>query len=104
SGYIEFDWNSTLFGRPFRGNVGTRIAKTIVRGAGSVGGAANGVLGVDVTARNQYTDYLPALNAAWEFVPDTLLRVAASKVIARPQLAALTPGTTSFPTGLNATT
>ena len=87
-----------------RGNAGTRIAKTIVRGTGSVGGAANGVAGVTVTARNEYTDYLPSLNAAWEVLPDTLLRVAASKVIARPQLAALTPGTTSFPTGLNATT
>ena len=60
--------------------------------------------GVLVTARNEYTDYLPAFNAAWEFLPNTLLRLASAKVIARPQLAALTPGTTSFPTGLNATT
>lgn len=103
SGYLQVDWDTTLFGRPFRGNAGTRIAKTIVRGTGSVGGAANGIAGVTVTARNEYTDYLPSMNAAWEFVPDTLLRVAASRVIARPQLAALTPGTTSFPTGLNAT-
>lgn len=104
SGYLEFDWDGTLFGKPFRGNAGTRIAKTIVRGTGSVGGAANGVAGVQVTARNEYTDYLPAFNAAWEFLPDTLLRLASAKVIARPQLAALTPGTTSFPSGLNATT
>ncbi|MEG3176587.1 TonB-dependent receptor [Sphingomonas sp. RB3P16] len=104
SGYLEFDWDGTLFGKPFRGNAGTRIAKTIVRGTGSVGGAANGVAGVLVTARNEYTDYLPAFNAAWEFLPNTLLRLASAKVIARPQLAALTPGTTSFPTGLNATT
>ena len=104
SGYLQFDWDTTLLGRPLRGNAGTRIAKTIVRGTGSVGGAANGVAGVTVTARNEYTDFLPSMNAAWEVFPDTLLRVAASKVIARPQLAALTPGTTSFPTGLNATT
>ena len=104
SGYLQFDWDSTLFGQPFRGNAGTRIAKTIVRGTGSVGGAANGVAGVTVTARNEYTDYLPAFNAVWEFHRNTLLRLAASRVIARPQLAALTPGTTSFPTGLNATT
>ncbi len=104
SGFLEFDWDATLFGQPFRGNAGTRIARTIVRGSGSVGGAANAVAGVLVTARNEYTDFLPAFNAAWEFRRDTLLRLAAAKVIARPQLAALTPGTTSFPTGLNATT
>ncbi len=104
SGYLQFDWDAELLGRPFRGNAGTRIARTIVRGTGAVGGAANGVAGVTVTARNEYTDFLPALNATWEIYDDTLLRFATSKVIARPQLAALTPGTTSFPTGLNATT
>jgi len=104
SGFLEFDWDSTFLGMPFRGNAGTRIARTIVRGTGAVGGAANGVTGVTITARNEYTDFLPAMNATWEFFPNTLFRIAASKVIARPQLAALTPGTTSFPTGLNATT
>lgn len=104
SGYLQFDWDSTLFGQTLRGNAGTRIAKTIVRGSGSVGGAANGVAGVTVAARNEYTDFLPAFNAVWEFRRNTLLRLAASRVISRPQLAALTPGTTSFPTGLNATT
>lgn len=104
SGYLQVDWDSTLLGLPFRGNAGTRIAKTIVRGTGSVGAAANGVTGTTVTARNEYTDFLPAMNATLEFFPDTLLRFATAKVISRPQLAALTPGTTSFPTGLNATT
>ncbi|WP_240320670.1 TonB-dependent receptor domain-containing protein [Sphingomonas crusticola] len=104
SGFLQFDWNGTLLGRPFRGNAGTRIANTVVRGSGSVGGAANGVIGTVVSARNEYTDFLPALNVTWEVVPDTLVRFATAKVIARPQLAALTPGTTSFPTGLNATT
>ncbi len=104
SGYLQVDWDGELLGRPFRGNAGTRIARTIVRGTGSVGGAANGVIGTLVTARNRYTDFLPALNTTWEIYDDTLLRFAMAKVISRPQLAALTPGTTSFPTGLNATT
>jgi len=101
SGFVEADWDATLFGLPFRGNVGVRIANTKVNATGSIGGAGNGVLGVVVSARNEYTDVLPSTNLVFEVAPNFLARFAASKVIARPQLASLTPGTTSFPTGLN---
>ncbi len=100
SGYFQIDWDTTLFGHPFRGNSGVRVANTQVQSTGSVGGAGNGALGVVVTARNEYTDVLPSTNLVWTIARNFLFRFAASKVIARPQLNALTPGTTAFPTGL----
>lgn len=102
AGFVQLDFQGDLFGRPLRGNAGVRVANTRVDGTGSVGGAANGVTGVVVTARNEYTEVLPATNLTWEVEPGFLIRFAASKTISRPQLSSLTPGTTSFPTGLNA--
>ncbi|OYY91026.1 MAG: TonB-dependent receptor [Sphingomonas sp. 28-66-16] len=100
SGYIELDWDTTLFGHDFRGNSGVRVANTQVRSTGSVGAAGNGGIGLVVTASNEYTDVLPSTNMVWTIARNFLFRFAASKVIARPQLNSLTPGTTSFPTGL----
>ncbi|MGK6356445.1 TonB-dependent receptor domain-containing protein [Sphingomonas sp. DT-207] len=101
SGYFQVDYDVNLFGRPLRGNVGMRIANTRVDGQGNIGGA-DGVAGLPVTAHNEYWDWLPAMNANWEVADGFLIRFAASKVMSRPQLAALTPGTTSFSSGLNA--
>lgn len=100
TGFFELDWNGMLFGHDFRGNAGVRVANTQVSSTGSVGGAGNGALGVVVTARNEYTDVLPSTNLVWTIARNFLFRFAAAKVIARPQLSSLTPGTTAFPTGL----
>ncbi|WP_066651521.1 MULTISPECIES: TonB-dependent receptor domain-containing protein [Sphingomonas] len=100
SGFVQVDWNTELFGHAFRGNAGVRVANTQVAATGSVGGAGNGGVGVVVTARNEYTDVLPSVNMVWTISRNFLFRFAASKVMARPQLASLTPGTTAFPTGL----
>jgi iron complex outermembrane receptor protein len=102
SGYGQIDYNFDLFGRPLRGDAGVRVARTRVTGNGNVGGT-DGVLGLAVTAHNEYTDWLPSMNMTYEPVHNLLVRFAASKTIARPQLASLTPGTTSFASGLNAT-
>ncbi|MDB5669241.1 MAG: TonB-dependent receptor [Alphaproteobacteria bacterium] len=102
SGFVQADYDFELFGKPLRGDLGVRVARTRVTGNGSVG-ATDGVLGLPVTAHNEYTDWLPSMNANYEVARDFLIRFAASKTIARPQLASLTPGTTSFASGLNAT-
>jgi TonB-dependent receptor len=102
SGFVQVDYEHQLFGRPLRGDIGVRIARTRVAGRGNVGGT-DGVEGLPVTARNEYTDFLPSLNANYEVMDDFLIRFAASDTIARPQLSSLTPGTTSFASGLNAT-
>lgn len=99
SGFFQVDYDLTLLGGPLRGNVGLRVANTRVSGSGNVGGG-DGIAGIPVTAENEYWDWLPSMNANWEFAPGTLLRFAAAQVISRPQLASLTPGTTAFATGL----
>ncbi|HEX8526037.1 TonB-dependent receptor domain-containing protein [Allosphingosinicella sp.] len=101
SGFFQLDFNVTMFGRPLRGNGGLRVAHTRVTGQGNVGGT-DGVLGIPVTASHDYWDALPSFNANWEASDDFLIRFAASQTISRPQLASLTPGTTSFASGLNA--
>jgi iron complex outermembrane receptor protein len=101
SGFFQLDFNVDLFGRPLRGNGGLRVARTRVTGEGNVGGT-DGVLGIPVTAHHQYWDVLPSMNANWEVAENFLIRFAASQTISRPQLASLTPGTTSFASGLNA--
>ncbi|WP_066656680.1 MULTISPECIES: TonB-dependent receptor [unclassified Sphingomonas] len=100
AGFVQMDFDVDVMNRRLRGNVGVRVANTRVDGTGSVGGAANGVVGTIVTARNEYTDVLPAGNLTWEVADNFQIRAAAAKTMSRPQLAALTPGTTSFPTGL----
>ena len=104
SGFAQVDFNYDLLGRPIRGNAGVRVAHTEVQGEGRVG-ATDGVAGIPVTANNKYLDILPALNIIYEPMDDFLVRFAFSKTMSRPQLASLTPGTTSFPNiagGLNA--
>lgn len=102
SGFVQLDFDFDLFGNPLRGDVGVRVARTRVKGRGNVGGSRSSA-GLPVEASNEYTDVLPSTNIVYEPFEDFLVRFAASKTMARPQLQALTPGTTSFPTGLNNT-
>ena len=102
SGFVQVDFDFDLFGNPLRGDVGVRVARTRVKGRGNVGGSRNSA-GLPVEATNEYTDVLPSTNIVYEPFKDFLVRFAASKTMARPQLQALTPGTTSFSSGLNNT-
>ncbi len=88
--YIQFDWNTTIFGRPFRGNAGTRVALTGVVSNGT------STAGRPIVGTNDYTDYLPSLNLVYEPVDDVLVRFAASKVMARPLLGNLSPTLTAI--------
>jgi TonB-dependent receptor len=102
SGFGQIDYDFDLFGQPLRGDIGVRVARTRVTGEGNVGGGRSAV-GLPVTAHNEYTDVLPSLNMNYEPVHGLLVRFAASKTIARPQLSSLTPGTTAFASGLSST-
>ncbi|MDV3459297.1 TonB-dependent receptor [Sphingomonas sp. HF-S4] len=88
--YFQADWNSELFGRPFRGNAGTRIAITDVTSTGAT------TAGRPIVGTNKYTDYLPSLNVVYEPVNDLLVRISASKVMARPLLGNLAPTLTAI--------
>jgi TonB-dependent receptor len=83
--YLQFDWNSELFGLPFRGNAGTRVAVTDLVSDGRT------TAGRPIQGRNRYTDWLPSMNLVLEPVDNVILRFGASKVMARPLLANLSP-------------
>ncbi|AQR75993.1 TonB-dependent receptor [Sphingomonas sp. LM7] len=88
--YFQADWNSQLFGRPFRGNAGTRIAITDVTSNGAT------TAGRPIVGTNKYTDYLPSVNVVYEPVENLLVRLSASKVMARPLLGNLSPTLTAI--------
>ncbi|HEU4959588.1 MAG TPA: TonB-dependent receptor [Sphingomonas sp.] len=88
--YLQFDYNTELFGMPFHGNAGTRVAFTDVVSTGT------SQAGRPIVGRNSYTDWLPSMNLTLEPVHDLLVRFAASKVIARPLLGNLAPTITSI--------
>ena len=87
-GYVQADFNLDLAGRPLRGNAGVRYARTAIQATGytSVGG------GTQVVYDHDYDDWLPSLNLAWDASDDLVVRFGAARVMARPQLAALNPG------------
>lgn len=100
SAFLQLDFDVPLGTGTLRGNAGVRYAHTAVEGTGSVGGSATSI-GLPVTAKHSYDDWLPAINLNYEVTNDIVVRAAFAKVIARPQLQNLTPGTTSFASGLS---
>ena len=89
-GYVQYDFDRSLFTLPLRGNIGLRYALTEV--------SANGLTptGLPITNTNKYEDFLPSFNAVWEVQEGLLLRFGVAKVMARPSLRQLAPGVTSF--------
>jgi len=90
AGYLQMDFDVDLMDRPLRGNVGVRYAKTDIKATGYLATAG----GTEVTVDNSYKDWLPSLNVAWNFTDELIFRFGAAKVMARPQLANLSPGGT----------
>jgi iron complex outermembrane receptor protein len=86
--WAQADWDTTLFGIPFRGNVGVRQVKTEVDALGfsAVGGVA-----VATPGHNEYDDTLPSLNLSFEPIENLQIRFAAAKVMARPPVTSLIP-------------
>ena len=87
--YVQADFNTDLFGMPFRGNVGVRKAYTelIAEGYSSTAGGSR------VRGTNKYDDTLPSLNLAIEPMEDLIVRFGAAKVMARPQIGNTLAGT-----------
>lgn len=95
SSFLMADFRSELFGLPVRGNVGTRHVKTEQVATGYQATAG----GTEVTVVNSYDDWLPSFNLAANLSRDFIVRLAAAKVMARPQLGNLNPGGTISTTG-----
>lgn len=96
--YVQFDYNTELFGRELRGNIGTRYAITDVQSDGLTNTAR------PISGENKYTDLLPSLNAAYEVADNMILRFGAAKVMARPLLGNLAPNVTSISVPTNGNT
>ena len=95
AGFLMFDFNHELLGMPLRGNFGVRYVKTDITAEGYV--ATGG--GTLVTVENSYDDWLPSFNLSANVSDDFMVRIAAARVMARPQLGNLNPGGTISTTG-----
>jgi TonB-dependent receptor len=94
-GYLMAEFTRRPFGIKVDGNIGVRYVKTEQEATGyqSIGG------GTEVTTVNKYSDTLPSLNLSATVAPDVVLRFAAAKAMARPQLGNLNPGGSISTTG-----
>ena len=87
--HVQLDFDTELFGLPFRGDVGVRYVETDLTSTGLQ--QVNGQ-NVAVTVDRKYDDTLPAVNLVLEPFNDFLVRGSFSKVMSRPPLASLSPG------------
>lgn len=93
--YAQIDIRTELFGRPLRGNVGLRYVKTDLRAEGyqALGG------GTLTTVNRSYDDWLPSANFSLDVTSNFVVRLAAARVMARPQLGNMSPGGSINTTG-----
>ncbi|MGV3480779.1 MAG: TonB-dependent receptor, partial [Sphingobium sp.] len=89
SAYIQGDFRTEIGGVPVRGNAGLRYVKTSQAATGYVftSGAAQ-----EVTTPRSYEDWLPSANIVIEPASNLIVRLAAARVMARPDLGSLPPG------------
>jgi iron complex outermembrane receptor protein len=93
--HVQVNFETEVFGLPFRGDVGVRYVETALTSTGvQATGPANAQILVPVTVEHEYTDTLPAVNLVLEPIESFLVRASYSKVISRPNLGNLTPGGT----------
>lgn len=87
--FAQLDIDTEVFGNRLRGNIGVREAETDLTASGIT--VVDGVV-TPVVAKNNYSDTLPSLTLAYNLTEDLVLRSAAAKVLARPELTDLNPG------------
>lgn len=119
--YLQLDFNTELWDRPFRGNLGLRYVRTEIDASGyapcqaasssDLSAACAPFLGVAsatadagerllvaTTVGHRYDDWLPSLNLAWDLTDSVVLRFGAAKTMARPTLSNLSPSVSGGPT------
>jgi len=120
SAYLQLDFNTDLWYRPLRGNLGVRVVRTEIETDGWAPCVAADIannsadcqtfFGVASNTANvgerllirtgvdhRYHDVLPALNLSYELLDDVVLRFGAAKTMARPTLAWMSPGVSGGP-------
>jgi TonB-dependent receptor len=93
--YVQIDWDSEMFGKPFRGNIGLRGYNTNTRSSGWIQGDNYAYLGT-ADVKGSYSGLLPALNTVLELTPDVLLRFSATQNLNRPTLGSIAAKGTAF--------
>jgi iron complex outermembrane receptor protein len=88
--YVQADFDYSLLGRPLRGNVGMRGARTDETSVGYE--FISNVLS-PLKSGHDYDEGLPSANLVWELRPDFQVRFGASRVMARPDLTSLVGST-----------
>src|SRR5262249_35446120 len=95
--YAMFSFNSGDGWKiPVRGDIGVRYVHTdqFASGIIPVGAPATSIytsFGKYGEVKSDYSDTLPSMNVVFEFTPDLLARLSASKVMSRAELGNLTP-------------
>ena len=97
--WFQAEFNTQIGSMPLSGNIGVRQVDTTQTSTGfsTVGTGTP----QQVTVKRTYDDTLPSFNLVADVTPDFLVRLAASKVMARPGLGNLTPGVTVNVSGGN---
>ena len=90
-GYLMGEFSTDLGSIPFSGNFGVRYVRTKQSATGL---STLTTTTVSTTANRTYDDTLPSFNLVAEIAPDFLIRLGAAKVMSRPGLGNLTPGST----------
>ncbi len=88
SEYVQADWDSELFGKRFRGNIGLRGYATDTHSTGWIQGDSYAYLGT-TDVKGHYSGVLPALNTVLEVAPDVLVRFSATQNLNRPGLGSM---------------
>lgn len=93
--FAQLNFRRQLFGKPLHGNIGVRAVRTrqqsvFYTNLTTPSAQSDYVL---TTASRHYDDVLPSLNVALEPNAQTVVRVSAAKVMARPPLSSLAEAT-----------
>jgi len=78
--YVQLDLDGSMFGIPYRGNVGVRYYETDLTSSGWLDREGT----ITGTVERSYSDWLPSLNITMMLKEDLLLRLGAARVMARP--------------------
>jgi len=83
--YIDYNLNTELAGHGFRLNAGVRYVDTDVKALGWLTST------ISNTEKNDYSNWLPSLNVAFDATDDLVLRAGFSKTMTRASLSSLAP-------------
>jgi len=95
SEYVQADWDSELFGKRFRGNVGLRGYSTDTHSTGWIQGDSYAYLGT-TDVKGSYEGVLPALNTVLDLTPEVLVRFSATQNLNRPGLGSMAAEGSAF--------